>query len=84
MLLMQTRRTASWLCEKMSGEGHAVALLSGELNVEDRASVIDRFREGKEKVLITTNVTARGKTQPTCSAVKPVSIFLFVLEMETA
>ena len=38
---------ASWLCEKMSGEGHAVALFSGELNVEDRASVIDRFREGK-------------------------------------
>ena len=79
---MQTRRTASWLCEKMSGEGHAVALLSGELNVEDRASVIDRFREGKEKVLITTNVTARGNTQPTSSVVKPVPAFPFVLEME--
>ena len=71
---MQTRSTARWLCDKMSGEGHAVALLSGELNVEDRASVIDRFREGKEKVLITTNVTARGKTQPVCYEMKPVAI----------
>ena len=44
----------------MSKEGHAVALLSGELTVEQRAAVIKRFREGKEKVLITTNVSARG------------------------
>ncbi len=48
----------------MTGDGHAVALLSGELTVEQRAQVIDRFREGKEKVLITTNVSARGKPQP--------------------
>ena len=44
----------------MTSEGHAVALLSGELEVEQRAAVIERFRQGKEKVLITTNVTARG------------------------
>lgn len=45
----------------MTEEGHAVALLSGELTVEQRAAVINRFRSGKEKVLITTNVSARGK-----------------------
>ncbi|KAM4609552.1 ATP-dependent RNA helicase DDX19A-like [Discoglossus pictus] len=28
--------------------------------VEQRAAVIDRFREAKEKVLVTTNVCARG------------------------
>lgn len=60
MIFCHTRKTASWLMEKMAGEGHAVALLSGELNVEQRASVISRFREGKEKVLITTNVSSRG------------------------
>lgn len=57
---LQTRKIASWLSEKMSGDGHAVALLSGELTVDQRISVLDRFREGKEKVLITTNVLARG------------------------
>ncbi len=51
----------------MTHEGHAVALLSGELTVEQRADIIGRFREGKEKVLITTNVSARG----TCPAVAP-------------
>ena len=44
----------------MSQDGHAVALLSGELEITQRAAVITRFRDGKEKVLITTNVSARG------------------------
>lgn len=60
MIFCQTRATASWLSEKMTADGHAVALLSGELTVEQRAAVIQRFRDGKEKVLITTNVSARG------------------------
>lgn len=37
-----------------------MALLSGEMQVEQRAAVIERFRNGKEKVLVTTNVCARG------------------------
>lgn len=57
----QTRKTASWLAAELSKEGHQVALLSGEMMVEQRAAVIERFREGKEKVLVTTNVCARGK-----------------------
>ncbi len=60
------RKTASWLAEQMTQEGHAVALLSGGLTVEQRANIIGRFREGKEKVLITTNVSARGM----CTAVE--------------
>ena len=58
---LQTRKTASWLAAELSKEGHQVALLSGEMVVEQRAAVIERFREGKEKVLVTTNVCARGK-----------------------
>lgn len=51
---------ALWLVNQMTEQGHAVALLSGELTVQQRISVLDRFREGKEKVLITTNVLSRG------------------------
>jgi ATP-dependent RNA helicase DDX19/DBP5 len=56
----QTKRTANWLAEKMSKEGHAVAVLTGDLTVEQRINVLDRFRSGQEKVLITTNVLSRG------------------------
>lgn len=58
---IQTRRMASWLATQMTKEGHQVALLSGEMTVEQRAAVIDRFRNGKEKVLVTTNVCSRGE-----------------------
>ncbi|KAM6976952.1 ATP-dependent RNA helicase DDX19A [Aplochiton taeniatus] len=60
MIFCHTRRNASWLASELVKEGHQVALLSGEMTVEQRAAVIDRFREGKEKVLVTTNVCSRG------------------------
>ena len=58
--VIQTRKSASWLAEKMTADGHSVALLSGEMTVEQRLAVLNRFRDSKEKVLITTNVSARG------------------------
>ncbi len=39
MIFCQTRKTASWLVGKMTKDGHAVALLSGELSVEERIEV---------------------------------------------
>lgn len=60
IIFCHTRKTASWLSEKMSKDGHSVAVLSGELTVEQRIAVLDRFRVGLEKVLITTNVLSRG------------------------
>ncbi|XP_076451549.1 ATP-dependent RNA helicase DDX19A-like [Babylonia areolata] len=60
MIFCHKRTTASWLAEKMTADHHAVGLLTGELTIEQRAAIIRRFREGKEKVLITTNVSARG------------------------
>ncbi|KAM7405207.1 hypothetical protein PAMP_012487 [Pampus punctatissimus] len=60
MIFCHTRKMASWLTAHLTKEGHEVALLSGELTVEQRAAVIERFRHGKEKVLVTTNVCSRG------------------------
>lgn len=44
----------------MTAEGHKVASLHGAKDAAERDSIIDNFREGREKVLITTNVIARG------------------------
>jgi ATP-dependent RNA helicase DDX19/DBP5 len=44
----------------MTAEGHKVASLHGLKDGAERDEIIDRFREGHEKVLITTNVVARG------------------------
>ena len=44
----------------MTAEGHKVASLHGAKEGTERDAIIDGFRAGKEKVLITTNVIARG------------------------
>lgn len=44
----------------MTAEGHKVASLHGAKDASERDAIIDSFRDGREKVLITTNVIARG------------------------
>lgn len=60
IIFCQTKATARWLSEKMKSEGHAVALLIGDLTIDERVSVLMRFKEAKEKLLVTTNLMARG------------------------
>ena len=60
VIFCHTKASAKWLANKMHQEGYVVALLSGELDVTQRATILKRFRDGKERVLVTTNVCARG------------------------
>lgn len=53
----------------MIQEGHSVASLTGGIEGSQRDAVIDEFRSGKAKVLITTNVLARGIDVSTVSMV---------------
>ncbi len=59
-LFLQTRKSAAWLASQLTQDGHMVGMLSGELDISQRADIIQRFKRGHEKVLITTNVSARG------------------------
>ncbi|KAJ3839712.1 P-loop containing nucleoside triphosphate hydrolase protein [Lentinula raphanica] len=60
IIFCQHRHTADRISARMTAEGHHVASLHGAKDANERDQIIDRFREGKEKVLITTNVIARG------------------------
>ncbi|XP_063677835.1 ATP-dependent RNA helicase DDX19A-like [Bolinopsis microptera] len=60
MIFCKMKTTATWLLKKMAEDGHAVAMLTSDISIEDRLVTLNRFREGREKVLITTNVCARG------------------------
>ena len=53
----------------MTTEGHTVASLTGGVEGSVRDKIIDDFREGRAKVLITTNVLARGIDVSTVSMV---------------
>ena len=59
IVFCHSRKSASWLAGKMAKEGHAVALITGESHIEQRVAILNRFRDSKEKLLITTNLCAR-------------------------
>ena len=53
----------------MNAENHTVACLTGEFEGAQRDIIIDSFRSGQTKVLITTNVLSRGIDVQTVSLV---------------
>jgi late competence protein required for DNA uptake (superfamily II DNA/RNA helicase) len=61
----------------MVAEGHTVASLTGDTLRHKRDEIIDSFRKGEAKVLITTNVLARGIDVQTVSMVINYVRYLF-------
>ncbi len=53
----------------MVRDGHKVSVLHGAYEGSERDALLDEFRTGKSKVLITTNVLARGIDVSTVSMV---------------
>ena len=64
----------------MNKEGHKVACLTGQFLGAQRDQIIDSFRDGSTKVLITTNVLARGIDVQTVSLVVNYVSFLHLPE----
>ncbi|CAK9439054.1 uncharacterized protein LODBEIA_P32780 [Lodderomyces beijingensis] len=60
IIFVEQKQTADNLYIRMKEEGHTVSILHGGLDTQNRDRLIDDFREGRSKVLITTNVLARG------------------------
>ena len=69
IIFVATKKTANVLYGKLKSEGHEVSILHVDLHTQERDRLIDDFREGRSKVLITTNVLARGIDIPTVSMV---------------
>lgn len=69
IIFVKRRETAHEIQRRMEADGHKVAVLHGKQEGPERDRVIDDFREGRAKVLITTNVLARGIDVATVSLV---------------
>lgn len=55
-----TKRHADELCDKLSTEGFQTAALHGDLNQRQRTRTLAQFREGEVRILVATDVAARG------------------------
>jgi len=69
IIFVGKKDTANILYKKLKDEGHQVSILHSDLDTSERDRLIDDFRFGRSKVLITTNVLSRGIDIPSVSMV---------------
>ena len=60
LIFTRTRLGCGELASQLSSRGYAAEPLSGELSQDARIQVLGRFRSGQVKVLVATDVAARG------------------------
>jgi len=60
LVFCRTKFRAQQLATVLHREGHRVAALEGNMTQHKRQAAIDGFRQGRHKVLVATDVAARG------------------------
>ncbi|CAO1616895.1 unnamed protein product [Parajaminaea phylloscopi] len=60
VIFCNTRRKVDWLTEKMRDNNFQVSSMHGEMQQKERDAIMSEFRQGSSRVLITTDVWARG------------------------
>ncbi len=60
MIFSRTKRSAQRLAEELQDRGFAAAAIHGDLNQVSRERALKKFRAGTVKVLVATDVAARG------------------------
>ncbi|KAI0082406.1 ATP-dependent RNA helicase FAL1 [Panus rudis PR-1116 ss-1] len=60
VIFCNTRRKVDWLTEKMRAANFTVSSMHGEMVQKERDAIMAEFRSGTSRVLITTDVWARG------------------------
>ncbi len=59
-----TKRTAAELTLSLQGKGFVAGSLHGDMNQKERTRTLNRLREGRMRVLVATDVAARGLDVP--------------------
>jgi len=60
VIFSNTRRKVDWLTEKMHGRDFTVSAMHGDMTQQERDVIMREFRTGSSRVLITTDLLARG------------------------
>ncbi|KAI6784357.1 ATP-dependent RNA helicase-like protein [Emericellopsis cladophorae] len=60
VIFVKTRESANIIEQRMTADGHKVSALHAAFEGAQRDELLAKFRSGENKVLITTNVLARG------------------------
>ena len=60
VIFCNTRRKVDWLTDRMRENNFQVSSMHGEMQQRERDAIMSEFRQGGSRVLITTDVWARG------------------------
>jgi len=60
VIFCNTRRKVDWLTEKMHSRDFTVSAMHGDMDQKERDIIMREFRSGSSRVLITTDLLARG------------------------
>jgi ATP-dependent RNA helicase len=60
VIFCNTKRKVDWLTEKMREANFTVSSMHGDMPQKERDAIMKEFRSGQSRVLITTDVWARG------------------------
>jgi superfamily II DNA/RNA helicase len=60
LIYCNKRQRAEWLAEKMTAEGFPLSFIHGEMDPEERLRRMKEFRSGTVRVMISTDLLARG------------------------
>ncbi|KAI8106766.1 hypothetical protein M9434_001420 [Picochlorum sp. BPE23] len=60
VIFCNTRKKVDWLTSKMRENNFTVSSMHGEMPQQEREAIMSEFRKGETRVLITTDVWARG------------------------
>jgi ATP-dependent RNA helicase DeaD len=69
LVFVALRETVTRLCARLAERGFAAVALSGELSQAERNRALGSLREGRARVLVCTDVAARGLDLPDVSLV---------------
>jgi len=60
VIFCNSRKKTDWLAEKMRENNFAVSAMHGDMPQRERDSIMEEFRDGRSRVLISTDIWARG------------------------
>jgi superfamily II DNA/RNA helicase len=60
VIFCNKKQKADWLAEKMTAQGYPVSCIHGELERNERRKRMDDFKAGSSRVMVATDIIARG------------------------
>lgn len=64
IIFVKTKRSAEIIAENLDRDGHEVDYIHGDLRQNKRERVMSAFRKGRYKIMVATDVAARGLDVP--------------------